>query len=38
MHEPAVTEYPLTPYDEFPVHQAPEPLSNVPSTDYAREA
>ena len=28
-------EYPLTPYDEFPVHQAPYPLSYVPSTDYA---
>ncbi len=35
MHEPATTEYPLTPYDEFPVHQAPYPVSYVPSTDYA---
>ena len=24
----------LTPYDEFPVHQAPHPFSYVPSTDY----
>jgi hypothetical protein len=24
----------LTPYDEFPVHQAPHPFSVVPSTDY----
>jgi hypothetical protein len=24
----------LTPYDEFPVHQAPYPFSYVPSTDY----
>jgi len=24
----------LTPYDEFPVHQAPQPFSYVPSTDY----
>jgi hypothetical protein len=35
MHEPPVHEYPLTPYDEFPVHQAPYPLSYVPPTDYA---
>jgi hypothetical protein len=28
-------EYPLTPYDEYPVHQAPYPVSYVPSTDYA---
>lgn len=28
-------EYPLTPYDELPVHQAPYPVSYVPSTDYA---
>lgn len=27
--------YLLTPYDEFPVHQAPHPFSYVPSTDYA---
>jgi hypothetical protein len=33
MSEP--DEYPLTPYDEFPVHQAPYPLSYVPATDYA---
>lgn len=25
----------LTPYDEFPIHQAPPPFSHVPSTDYA---
>jgi hypothetical protein len=25
----------LTPYDEFPVHQAPYPFSHVPSTDYS---
>jgi hypothetical protein len=25
----------LTPYDEFPVHQAPHPFSYIPSTDYA---
>jgi hypothetical protein len=25
----------LTPYDEFPVHQAPHPFSHVPSTDYS---
>jgi hypothetical protein len=25
----------LTPYDEFPVHQAPYPFSYVPSTDYS---
>ncbi|GLR65462.1 hypothetical protein GCM10010909_01400 [Acidocella aquatica] len=24
----------LTPYDEFPVHQAPHPFSYIPSTDY----
>ena len=24
----------LTPYDEFPVHQAPHPFSHIPSTDY----
>lgn len=28
-------EYPLSPYDEFPVHQAPYPISCIPSTDYA---
>ena len=28
-------EYPLTPYDEYPVHQAPYPISYVPATDYA---
>jgi hypothetical protein len=28
-------EYPLSPYDEYPVHQAPYPVSYVPSTDYA---
>lgn len=27
--------YQLTPYDEFPVHQAPHPFSYIPSTDYA---
>jgi len=32
MHD---NEYPLTPYDEFPVHQAPYPVSYVPATDYA---
>jgi hypothetical protein len=26
--------YSLTPYDEYPVHQAPHPFSYVPSTDY----
>ena len=25
----------LTPYDEFPVHQAPQPFSYIPSTDYS---
>lgn len=35
MHKPPTHEYPLTPYDEFPVHQAPYPVSYVPSTDYA---
>jgi hypothetical protein len=35
MNNPSDTEYPLTPYDEFPVHQAPYPVSYVPSTDYA---
>ncbi len=25
----------LTPYDEFPVHQAPHSFSHIPSTDYA---
>ncbi|WP_303758673.1 hypothetical protein [Sphingobium yanoikuyae] len=25
----------LTPYDEFPVHQAPHTFSHIPSTDYA---
>jgi hypothetical protein len=25
----------LTPYDEFPVHQAPHPFSYIPSTDYS---
>lgn len=35
MHKPEAEEYPLTPYDEFPVHQAPYPVSYVPSTDYA---
>jgi hypothetical protein len=35
MHEPPASEYALTPYDEFPVHQAPYPVSYVPSTDYA---
>ena len=29
------TEYPLTPYDELPVHQAPYPVSYIPATDYA---
>ena len=24
----------LTPYDEFPVHQASRPFSYIPSTDY----
>lgn len=24
----------LTPYDEFPVHQAPYTFSHIPSTDY----
>ena len=28
-------DYPLTPYDELPVHQAPYPVSYIPSTDYA---
>jgi len=28
-------EYALTPYDEYPVHQAPYPVSYVPATDYA---
>ena len=28
-------DYPLTPYDEYPVHQAPFPVSYVPATDYA---
>jgi hypothetical protein len=28
-------EYPLTPYDEYPVHQAPYPVSYIPATDYA---
>ena len=28
-------EYPLTPYDELPVHQAPYPVSYIPATDYA---
>jgi hypothetical protein len=28
-------EYPLTPYDEYPVHQAPYPISYIPATDYA---
>jgi hypothetical protein len=28
-------EYPLSPYDEFPVHQAPYPISFIPVTDYA---
>ena len=35
MHEPPVIEYGLTPYDEFPVHQSPWPVSYVPATDYA---
>jgi hypothetical protein len=30
-----MTEYLLTPYDEFPVHQAPHPFSYIPSTDYS---
>ena len=25
----------LTPYDEFPVHQASRPFSHLPSTDHA---
>jgi hypothetical protein len=25
----------LTPYDEFPVHQTPQPFSHIPSTDYS---
>lgn len=25
----------LTPYDEYPVHQAPQPFSYIPSTDYS---
>jgi hypothetical protein len=25
----------LTPYDEFPVHQASRPFSHIPSTDYS---
>lgn len=29
------SDHPLTPYDELPVHQAPYPVSYVPSTDYA---
>ena len=28
-------EYPLSPYDEYPVHQSPYPISYVPATDYA---
>jgi hypothetical protein len=28
-------EYPLSPYDEYPVHQAPYPVSYIPATDYA---
>ena len=35
MHTPTSNEYPLTPYDELPVHQAPYPVSYVPVTDYA---
>jgi len=35
MHEPPVSEYALTPYDEYPVHQSPWPVSYVPATDYA---
>lgn len=35
MHKPPEHLYPLTPYDEFPVHQAPYPVSYVPATDYA---
>jgi hypothetical protein len=35
MHKTPGTEYPLTPYDEFPVHQAPYPVSYVPATDFA---
>jgi hypothetical protein len=35
MHQPPKHDYPLTPYDEFPVHQSPYPVSFVPSTDYA---
>jgi hypothetical protein len=30
----ASATYGLTPYDEFPVHQAPLPFSHIPSTDY----
>ena len=26
--------YPLTPYDEYPIHTTPYPLSYIPSTDY----
>lgn len=25
----------LTPYDEYPVHQTPQPFSHIPSTDYS---
>lgn len=35
MHKPEAREYALTPYDEFPVHQAPYSVSYVPSTDCA---
>src|SRR4029453_3935221 len=28
-------QYPLSPYDEYPVHQSPYPISYVPATDYA---
>ena len=28
-------DYPLTKYDDFPVHQSPYPFSYTPSTDYS---
>lgn len=30
-----MSDHQLTPYDEFPVHQAPHPFSYIPSTDYS---
>ena len=35
MAEEAFEKMPLTPWDEFPVHATPYPVSYMPSTDYA---